>query len=639
MTQLMPATRDAKRLALAPLLLATSLSLLMLTAWELTHRYGGLARDAQLYALQAAARLNPSLGLDVYLANTSQDQFTVFSRLYALLIEPLGLQSAEFLLFILCTVGFLAAAWALAKVLSDNDCAWLSVGTLIVTAGTYGAYGIFSYSENYLTARSLAEAMIVTACAVYFHGRKALGVGVAVSAMFVHPLMALPGVLLLTCLSISIRKALWGALLGIVATLGIALLAVMAPAQASFITVIDPSWLEVVRERSQHLFLQYWTASDGEALIRPFLCLTLTAMVINDKRARSLCAAALLVGASGLAVAWIAGTIGPVAVLLQGQAWRWMWVTTFVSVLLLATTVMHLWRDAKCGVICAVLLLSGWIFPPVHGAAMVALALIFWALRPHIDERISSYLRWAGFALILIMVAWMTANCWSVLTSTSVMSTGAAAPVDRLRSIFGLQIATVLFIGGLFYWIRRNRSLRLLACITVLLVVSSTSLMPSSFEPPLEDSRAQIARFAEWRDVIPPSANVLIVPAPISASFVWFTLQRPNYYSLSQSAGVVFARATAFEIRRRSEVLLPIMEPDWKIYSQIARKAHGEKLENLTRPLTAKRLVEICSESQLGFVIAKEHFDFDPLRHRQAGAWKDWNLYDCRRVRSAAPTA
>jgi len=25
---------------------------------------------------------------------------------------------------------------------------------------------------------------------------------------------------------------------------------------------------------------------------------------------------------------------------------------------------------------------------------------------------------------------------------------------------------------------------------------------------------------------------------------------------------------------------------------------------------------------------------FDPMRHRGAGVWKDWNLYDCRTVRA-----
>jgi hypothetical protein len=109
--------------------------------------------------------------------------------------------------------------------------------------------------------------------------------------------------------------------------------------------------------------------------------------------------------------------------------------------------------------------------------------------------------------------------------------------------------------------------------------------------------------------------------------------------TVDQSAGVIFSRATAMEVRRRSEVLLPIAKPDWQILTQITQEGHGKKLEDMTRPLTSKSLVAICSDSQLDFVIAKESVGFDPIRHAHAGAWKDWNLYDCRRVRSVGHSA
>jgi hypothetical protein len=96
---------------------------------------------------------------------------------------------------------------------------------------------------------------------------------------------------------------------------------------------------------------------------------------------------------------------------------------------------------------------------------------------------------------------------------------------------------------------------------------------------------------------------------------------------------VVFSRATALEIRRRSLVLLPLTDPTWKILSGIRR--HAAKLKDTapTRPLTADSLVQVCSDPRLGFVISPETVGFDALRHTGEGAWKDWNLYDCRRAR------
>jgi hypothetical protein len=155
---------------------------------------------------------------------------------------------------------------------------------------------------------------------------------------------------------------------------------------------------------------------------------------------------------------------------------------------------------------------------------------------------------------------------------------------------------------------------------------------------------AEIRDFADWREAILPSSNVLLIPPRMSASFMWFTLQRPSYLSVDQSSGVVFSRATALEVRRRSQVLLPLVDPDWKILTAIIEeKSKGFKAASATAskpastPLTVEILVHVCGDPQLNFVIAKENVGFDPLRHTRPGSFKDWTLYDCRRVRSAVP--
>jgi hypothetical protein len=131
---------------------------------------------------------------------------------------------------------------------------------------------------------------------------------------------------------------------------------------------------------------------------------------------------------------------------------------------------------------------------------------------------------------------------------------------------------------------------------------------------------------------------VLVAPTKDAGAFVWFTLNRPNYLALNQSAGVAFSRETALEVRRRSEILLPLMDPDWKILSSLRSSGNGKR-SAATRPLTAEGLLEICRDRQLGFVISPQNVGFDPLPHVNAGEWKDWNLYDCRKVRPPLPAA
>src|ERR1700692_1033754 len=119
-----PVSRSAKqtnglpawtRSSLQTLTITISLTLMLVVLWALSHHYQGFARDGEIYAMQASARLHPSLGADVYLANSSQDRYTIFSRIYASFIDSFGLRNAAMLLFVSCTVWFLGTAWALAR--------------------------------------------------------------------------------------------------------------------------------------------------------------------------------------------------------------------------------------------------------------------------------------------------------------------------------------------------------------------------------------------------------------------------------------------------------------------------------------------------------------------------------------------
>jgi hypothetical protein len=456
--------------------------------------------------------------------------------------------------------------------------------------------------------------------------------------------MALPGVLLLICLWLPVRLAPIFAATGVLATLAFALTTVPVPVSSRIAAVMDPAWLEVVRERSQFLFLKYWTTTDWEIAARPLVCLTLTALVIPDPRTRKLCLSAMLVGACGMAVAAIACTVGPIAILLQGQAWRWMWVTAFVSVLLLAPTVVRIWRDDRCGPLCATLLVLGWTYSGVDDLACVDAALVLWLLRPYIPIATAKHLKWAAGAIGAIILGWIMASCWTFAWTPIPESGRESIVVGRLREIFGLGVSGVLFAWLFWCGIRKLRSDWAISLICALFLAAAVWILPGSMRQ-LEPvgTPSEVRSFADWREAIPPSSNVLLIPTRKSASFLWFTLERPSYLSVDQSAGVVFSRATSLEVRRRSEVLLPLGEPDWKILTSIleerSKAASTAAPTSAKPPLTAQILVDVCVDPKLDFVIAQENVGFDPLRHIHPGSFKDWNLYDCRRVRSAVPAA
>lgn len=603
--------------------------------WLLLRGYHGLLGDAQLYAFQALARIHPPLARDLYLQNTSQDQFTIFSPLYAWFIDLLGVEPAARSLTLLFTIWFLAAAWVAARTLTNRDGAWLAVILLIILDGSYGGSGVFRVTEQFLTARLPAEALIATSFACLFRGFKMLAAVTASTALLIHPLIALPGLLLLTCLELPIRASLLGAVAGVLASLLVAFGAVHWPWIAKVFPIMDPIWVSIVQERSQFLFLRLWSFRDWEINARPFFYLAFIAFAAQDDRVRRICLAAAIVGAAGLAVAIIADAVGPVAILVQGQAWRWIWIAVFVGTLLLPATVLQIWPDKKCGRLCAVLLVIGLTLPSLIGTAFASLSLILWLMRPRFSNRAVLILRWIFLALVLAVAAWVSIHAWEIAWP-AFHEPGATLAV-QLRDFFGLKIPAVLGMSLIWWRLRKCTGAQAPALLCFALLALCIFIFPAAFKQYRTlASAADISEFSDWASAIPPTSTVLVAPARDVGSFVWFTLGRPNYLAIDQSAGVVFSRDTALEVQRRSQVLLPLMDPNWKILTTLRLAAAGKR-EPVARmrPLTAESFRQVCMDSELGFVISPESIGFDPLRHESAGPWKGWSLYDCRKARQS----
>jgi hypothetical protein len=596
--------------------------LTLLNLWLLLDGYHGLIGDAQIYAFQALARIYPQFTSDLFLQNTSQDHFTIFSPFYAWFIGNLGLENAARLLTLIFAAWFMLAAWSAARAVASREEAWFAVAFLLIIAGSYGGAGVFKFADQFLTARLPAEALIVTSLALHLRDRKRLALAIAVATMFVHPLIALSGLLFLICLSMPSRVIIVGAGAGALMTLLLAIGAANFTAISRVLPTMDSAWLNVVRERSQFLFLQLWSFRDWNLNARPFLSLAATLLVVQDARVRKLCVCAVLVGITGLAVALIASVVGPVAILVQGQAWRAVWITVFISVLLLPVAARQALQDRNLGPLCTILLVCGWTLQAVDGTACISLAVVFLILRAHFGTRLGHLLRWlpAAFAVAIII--------WIFFQSHGMVVSAAKAAIE---------IAAVLGVVLIWWLVRVSRTMWIPTFLSAALVASTAFFLPTAFKQTrVFGAATDVAEFSDWRSAIPLTSSVLVVPSRDVGSFVWFTLQRPNYLALNQSAGVVFSRATALEVQRRSEVLLPVMSPNWKILTSLRNAAAGKHNMNPeTRPLTEDNLRQICIDQQLGFVVSRESLGIEHLGHKHPGPWTGWNLFDCRTVRAS----
>ena len=621
----------------------TALVLLPVTLWLLLRGYHGLIGDAQIYAFQALARIHRSLASDLYLQNTSQDQFTIFSPLYAWFIQVLGLEGAARWLTLFFTAWFLTAAWNLVRAVAGRDEAWLAICFLLIIDDSYGGSGVFRFADQFLTARLPAEALVATSLACFVRNWKVPAIGMAILGFLFHPLVALPGILLLICLWVPRAFACGAAVAGVLAAAGVALGAARFEFIAHAFPLMDGSWLQVVQERSQFLFLQLWSLRDWELNALPFLYLAFIWLAIQSVQIRRLCAAAALVSASGLAVALIASLLDPVAILVQGQAWRWVWIAVFVGAALLPATILKIWRDKQCGRLCAILLASGWTISAAVGIACVSVAMALWVMRARLGTLTVVLLRSLSLSLLAAIMAYLFFRGWVSVAPevglTSSASEGSPSLAMYIQEIFGLKIVAVFGVALICWVLRAARTSVAPVVLAVALFGVSAFLLPRAFKQSrVFSAAATTGEFSDWQRIIPPTSTVLEVPASDVGSFVWFTLLRPNYLALDQSAGVVFSRATALEIQRRSNILLPISEPDWKILSRIRQGAAlGRRIDVKTHPLNAANLLQICADPNLGFVISPQNIGLNSFRHMQPGEWKDWNLYDCRQVRPPDP--
>jgi hypothetical protein len=620
----------------------TCLVLVLVALWPLIHQYKGLAGDAALYAVQALAKIHPNLAGDFFLQNNSQDNYTVFPLFYAWCIRGLGLRDAALVLFIVLKIWFFSAAWALTHQLFGRRSAFLSTAMVIAIAGSYGGYRVFNYSEDWLTARTLAEPMVITAFWLYFRGMTFGAFLVAFAAFLVHPLMTLPGLLLLGLLWLPLAVGTAGALLGVGATLAAALIALHHPLALRMLSIMDADWLEVVRERSVFLFPQLWPATDWEINALPFISLAISARILSDSKIQKLLIAVALVGITGIVAALIAATVGPVGLFLQGQTWRWVWITRFTAVILLAPTVLTLWKADKGGPVCALLTILGWQLSPTISLVCLTTALFLRSSYQHITDRGTGYLRWAAVALAGVVLAWAITQTWIVVSSWARSTDRGFSFLTTVSHIVGLGLISMGLAWWLLCWAESTASRTLLASLLLALLICCVPIYSGTFRVHAQDADPkEFAEFSDWRRLIAPDETIFVVPAHNSATFAWFALERPSYLTVDQSAGVVFSRATAVEVKRRSQILLPLMDPDWKLLSEKASKLSEEETRGKTDPrvLTRDSLIKICSDPKLNFIVARENLGFDPVTHTDAGRFKDWNLYDCRLVLSAAPPA
>jgi len=291
--------------------------------WLFATPYQGIIQDARLYALMVLHRLQPAaFASDPWFLGGSQDDWSIFSSLYAPMVSALGLERGAMLMTLLSGLLFVLAAGLLARALIRGQGRWLALLCLVALPLCYSANEMFHVREGFATARGLAVPLSMLGVASAIGGRRLSSLAIHALAFAIHPLMALgPAAISVLLL---VRQRLRLALLAI----GVALLAaIFLAGELGVLRLLDGKWLYFV-QHSPLIFIASWVAADLSPLLAWF-GLLLIAGRYGQYRVRRVYRLGALVGAIGMIAALVADRV-PVLMVLQAQLWRCLW---FVQVL------------------------------------------------------------------------------------------------------------------------------------------------------------------------------------------------------------------------------------------------------------------------------------------------------------------
>lgn len=306
-----------------------ALFLLAGALWIAANPYIGIDHDARLYAFMAVHSLTPSAyARDPWFAYGSQDEWSVFSPLYAIILSQFGVENGAMLTTIVGGLLFVAASIMLARAVLRGSMAWLAALMLVAVPMCYSAKDMLFISESFATARMFAVPLSMIAVAMGVRAKLGLALVLHAAAMLLHPSMALAPLTITVLSRLAPRMAALLVLGGCAAAIGL-----FAAGALGLVSVVDGTWLMFV-EPAALVFIGPWIRADLPVVLGPIFLL-LIAHQRGNWRIRQLYGITALVAGFAVLLSLVAGDRMPVSILMQAQLWRALWIAQVIGVVAL----------------------------------------------------------------------------------------------------------------------------------------------------------------------------------------------------------------------------------------------------------------------------------------------------------------
>lgn len=549
--------------------------LLLAGLWIAGRPYFGIIRDARLYVAQSLRRLGTNgFESDLFFLYGSQDNYSVFSTFFSPLVASVGPGPAHLIFYVLAHGFWFAALITLVlAVFGRKPLAFAAAATVIFLNSRYGWEGSIKYAEQYVTPRLFAEATVLLAFAAAWRSRKWAAIILVLLAVPLHPLMALPGIVMIFLFLFPLN----------VKTASLAFLAVTAISGLAFAGIdpfirltqtFDMEWMEIIEARQPHAFISQWGIQSVNYAVLPMTILLMTSLTGSGPIKR-LSIIILTVASLMILASWVFGDLLGNVMILNLQTWRSLWLFTLFGNLLVIPTVFSLPKRSLTRRTLIITTVLGAISILTHTKFLTAtlmsmLTLIIFLMEQRLFRTLPTRVHFAAKGIGYGFIGLKVLVVFAVLELVAAES----GPYDFLLRWLVTLILCLLFLvhfrnSGINRWA--------VAVASVLAVAGSAAIW---------DSRDGWRQFLEagpgndpLLDRIVDKKNIYWEGGP---ELLWLKMQKPSFYSCAQGAGIMFYRGTAIEHRRRSLILRQLNtkdfyeEPTGHCYQKADPEAEGE---------------------------------------------------------------
>ena len=624
---------------------------LLLALNALGRPYANCTHDARLYSLQALnATETGAYSDDVFLRFGSQDQFSLFSRIAGPMVSAIGVQPTFLLLYLVFNTLFVFALFRLVRALiADSLVSTLALVYLVTASLAYGGGDIFTVQEQFFTPRLVGISLTLLALDALLQNRFAAAAPLLIAASFIHPLMACGGVMIavgyVACTYLSPR--VFAGSFSAAVLIGVATLCIPTVGTRLFGT-IDADWHELIRDAVGYNYPDTWGYENWLNVAVSFAVpiAACCGLYRADPVRRRFLMIVVLAGAVGF-LATVAASLLPYALLFQAQPYRVLWILKVLQIPLGFALIAHWSQATSLSARLAALALVAY-FCILYGTpiefGIVGMALTISVCLSYMSDNPAPAGWWwygAARGLMVGALLWMTYRCWFVFNQRAVI----VQHFDYCEWPMFDLLSPIFWLVGLLVVIRYWQSAPSFTVVrwtgAAIAILMPIGLFAADMSPSLRRNHTRMGADAVFvHDLIHhgeenPTHRPTIYWCRGRIDLVWTDVQATSYFSVLQTAGVMFNRQTAAEIKRRIP-LVAKFEMDRQRGEEVllddGKKAGMENLFKIpfhAPAPTEADLIRLCQEPGLDYVVITQ--EFPGLYSASNG---EIFVYECYKVRN-----